>query len=314
MNHSRRLWCRFVLSVLFTLASHLAAEPPKPTLVDVAYGTHPRQKLDFYKAVSEKPAPVVMHIHGGGWHNGDKSSFNDAAPFLAAGISVAVINYRFLPDAEKANVKPPLKMPMQDAARALQFVRSKAVEWNLDKARIAATGSSAGACTSLWLAFHSDMADPKSSDPIARESTRLWCAAVVRAQTSFDPKEMIEWIPNIAYGPHVFGFKSSDGKRPAPFAEFVAKRESILPWIAEYSPCALVTADDPPVYLFYDLVPAVGQTQENPTHSANFGVKLAEKCKEQGVECELVYPGAREVKHAKLHEYLIEKLRASGTR
>jgi len=69
--------------------------------------------------------------------------------------------------------------PLGDAARALQFVRSKAAEWNIDKTRIGATGGSAGACSSLWLAFHDDLADPKSSDPVARESTRLLCAAVI---------------------------------------------------------------------------------------------------------------------------------------
>ena len=50
------------------------------------------------------------------------------------------------------------------------------------------------------------MADPKSKDPIARESTRLWCAAVMGAQTSLDPKELKEWTPNSRYGGHAFGF------------------------------------------------------------------------------------------------------------
>lgn len=68
---------------------------------------------------------------------------------------------------------PPVKGPLSDAARPLQFVRSKATEWNVDKERIAASGGSAGTCSSLWLAFHTDMADPKSEDPVAHESTRL---------------------------------------------------------------------------------------------------------------------------------------------
>ena len=38
-------------------------------------------------------------------------------------------------------------------------MRSKAGEWNIDKKRIGATGGSAGGCSSLWLAFHDDMAD-----------------------------------------------------------------------------------------------------------------------------------------------------------
>src|SRR5207247_1560778 len=108
--------------------------------------------------------------------------------------SVVSINYRFVSEAAAAGIKPPVQWPLHDAARALQFVRSKADEWNLDKSRIAASGSSAGACSALWLAFHDDLADPKSSDPTGRESTRLFCAAVVRAQTSLDPKQMTKWI------------------------------------------------------------------------------------------------------------------------
>ena len=46
-------------------------------------------------------------------------------------------------------------------------------------------------------------------------------------------------------------------KKITQFDEFLAKRETILPWIAEYSPYALVTADDPPVYLVYSAPPAL---------------------------------------------------------
>ena len=190
----------------------LFAEAPKPTLANMAYGLHERQVLDFYKAPADKPTPLLFFIHGGGWLNGDKSGFNNAAPYLAAGISVVSINYRFIPQAEADRLVPPVHGPLHDAARALQFVRSKAAEWNIDKARIGASGGSAGACSSLWLAFHPDLADPKSSDPVARESTRLWCAAVVRAQTTLDPAQMKEWTPNSGYGAHAFGFKGDKAK------------------------------------------------------------------------------------------------------
>ena len=136
--------------------------------MNLSYGKHPRQVLDFYQATSDKPTPVVFYIHGGGWQGGDKRGFN-AKPFLDKGISVVAINYRFVQDGVQENVQPPVKAPLEDAARALQFVRSKAAEWNLDKKRIAATGDSAGGCSSLWLAFHDDLADPASSDPIASQ-------------------------------------------------------------------------------------------------------------------------------------------------
>jgi hypothetical protein len=146
---------------------------------------------------------------------------------------------------------------------------------------------------------------------VARESTRLWCAAVNGAQTSLDPRQLKEWTPNSRYGGHAFGFMDPKDikSRDTRFAEFLAAREQVLPWIKEYSPFEHVSAGDPPVYLIYNAAPALGQPQKDPTHTANYGVKLQEKCKSVGVECELVYPGAPNVKHSSIIEFLIATLK-----
>src|SRR5947207_12799816 len=254
---------------------------PTPTVADYAYGKdHERQKFDFWQAKSDKPTPVVLLIHGGGWVNGDKTGYgtNMIQPFLDQGISVAALNYRFIAQAMEQKVEPPVKACLHDAARALQTIRSKAKEWNVDTKRVGSTGGSAGACTSLWLALHDDLADPKSSDPVARESSRLTCAAVLSAQTSLDPKELREWIPNAVYGGHAFGFAGPSRGLREEFELLIANREKVMPWIKEYSPIELVSPDDPPIYLDYpnQKTPhAVGQKETDPTHSAMYGVKLA---------------------------------------
>ena len=66
--------------------------------------------------------------------------------------------------------------------------------------------------------------------------------------------------------------------------------------------------------MIYPAPPALGQNQKDPTHTANFGVKLQEHCKEIGVECELVYPGAPDVKHPKVEDYIIETLKAPSVK
>ncbi len=292
----------------------LASNPPlpEPTEYDVAYGPHPKQVMHFWKAESDKLTPLLLFIHGGGWTGGGRmSGLSGMLPaLLKAGISVASVEYRFISEATADGEQPPVNGPMHDAARALQFVRSKSAEWNIDKKRIAASGGSAGACSSLWLAFHPDMADPQSSDPVARESTRLLCAAVSAPQTTLDPQQMKDWTPNSSYGAHAFGFVGDTAKKISSFDSFLAGREKILPWIAEYSPYALVTSDDPPIYMNFSTPPALGQPQKDPTHTSNFGVKLQEHCKEAGVECQLVYPGAPDVKQASIQEYLIQRLTA----
>jgi acetyl esterase/lipase len=278
---------------------------PKPAHSEVRYGPHARNVLDFWQAKSDKPTPLVLVIHGGGWNSGSKERVNriaDVKRLLDAGISVAANNYRYVPQAVEEGVTPPVKAPMHDSARALQFLRSKATEWNIDPARVAAAGSSAGACTSLWLAYHDDLADSKSADPVARQSTRLLGAAVIGAQTTLDPKQAKEWTPNSRYGGHAFGKKS--------FAEALADRDSILPWIAEYSPYALASKDDPPVALFYVKPPAMGKEEADPTHSANFGVGMQQRCKELGIGCEFVHPGTPDAKHKTPTDYLISLLKA----
>jgi acetyl esterase/lipase len=294
----------------------LAANPPipEPTLFDVPYGSHRKQVLHFWKAESDRPTPLLLFIHGGGWAKGHRlGGLKAMLPgLLKEGISVVSVGYRFINEAVADGVNPPVDGPLKDAARALQFVRSKAAEWNIDKMRIAASGGSAGACTSLWLAFHNDLADPTSADPIARESTRLICAAVDGAQTTLDPAQMKEWTPNSTYGGHAFGFSGDPGKRITSFSRFLEGREKILPWIAEYSPYALVTPDDPAIYLRYSTPPALGQEEKDPTHTANFGVKLQERLRAVGVPCELSYPGAPDSLHSSSYDYLVEKLKSAA--
>lgn len=278
--------------------------PPKPTVENLHYGDHARQVIDFWKANSEKPTPLVLYIHGGGWRGGDKAGIRKSVSlFLNQGISVAAINYRYVQQGQAMGVKPPVKAPLHDAARALQFIRSKAKEWNIDKKRIGATGGSAGGCSSLWLALHDDLADPKNEDPIAHESTRLYCAAVNGAQTSLDPKELLDWMPNYKYGAHAFGLRN--------IQELVEKREEVLKWIKEYSPLANISKDDPPLFLNYggNKIAKKGDEPKDPTHSVLLGLLLKEKAKGTGVEVIVNYPAQRSKDYSGTYDFLIKRLK-----
>src|SRR5438874_12911894 len=100
--------------------------------------------------------------------------------------------------------------------------------------------------------------------------------------------------------------------RAEEFEQLIANREKVLPWIKEYSPIELVTPDDPPIYLDYpnqQTPPAVGQQERDPTHSATYGVKLAEKLQSAGVEVVLAYPGHEDQKYGSIEKFLIAKLK-----
>lgn len=111
---------------------------------DVKYGPHPRHVLDFWKAESDQPTPLVVYIHGGGFVGGDKRGVPGGLvkECLQSGISVAAIHYRFV-------TTHPFPAPQHDGGRAIQFLRHQAKQWNIDPTRIAAYGGSAGGPTSI---------------------------------------------------------------------------------------------------------------------------------------------------------------------
>ena len=295
----------------------------KPTYAHVAYGEDSQQFIDFYKADSDKPTPLIVYIHGGAWTGGSAGGIVKTDVFgkqnqhgegvlelLNKGISVASVEYRFVSKAIKEGIKPPVEWPMHDAARALQFIRSKAKDWNIDVKRIGATGSSAGGCTILWLAMHPDMAVLNSSDPIARESTRLNWVGVLNAQTTLDPKQLFEWFKSPSYGAHAFGFvRNVNNKDVSDMDACLAARAEIIPWIKEFSPIEFASADDSPICLAYTAAPQKkGEPQLDSVHGAEFGVHLKEKLDCLGVESYLIYPNQTESLYKDHIDFLVRNL------
>ena len=252
-----------------------AAPKPKPDMANVSYGPHERNVLDLWKAKSSAPTPLVVFIHGGGFRAGSK----DGVPvgllegLLAKGISVMAINYRLSPEVS-------FPAHYMDSARAIQFARSQAKEWNLDPKRVGSTGGSAGAGTSLWIGFHDEMADPKNPDPVLRQSTRLTCMAVTGAQSSYDPRVIKAWVAeSAARHPALegfFGIKPEERETPKAFQRYEAA-----------SAINHLTRDDPPVYAFYAearVLPPDAKAGAG-IHHINFGLRLKEKMDPLGIEC-----------------------------
>ena len=110
-----------------------------PDMENVSYGPHERNVLDLWKAKSDKPTPLVVFIHGGGFVNGDKRQVRGRPVIdqcLDAGARSPRSITAFASTLEFRDI-------LRDAGRAIQFVRAHAKEWNIDPARIAAFGSSA---------------------------------------------------------------------------------------------------------------------------------------------------------------------------
>jgi hypothetical protein len=173
---------------------------------------------------------------------------------------------------------------MEDGVRVVQFVRSKAADWNIDPQRVAVSGGSAGAVMALWIALNDDQADGSGIDSVARLSSRVSCAISYGGPTSLDPEVILE---------HVGG---SPQIHPSllPFYGVAHLDELQLPekrsLVERASPINHVTADDPPLYLKHNSavtgppVPADASFGES-IHHAKFGRLLKDRCDALGVRC-----------------------------
>jgi acetyl esterase/lipase len=106
--------------------------------------------LAFPKGHADRPRPAVVVIHGGGWIEGDKSSFDvqrtpgNIVDFAAAGFVAASVNYRLSGEA-------PFPAGLYDCQAAVRWLRGHAREYHLDPNRIGAYGNSAGGHLALLL-------------------------------------------------------------------------------------------------------------------------------------------------------------------
>jgi arylformamidase len=105
--------------------------------LDVAYGPHPLQRMDLFRAAGARG--TVVFIHGGYWRSLDKADFAFvAAPFLACGLSVATFNYRLCPAASIGEI-------IADCEAALAWLLANGPKRGLPADQVALTGHSAGA-------------------------------------------------------------------------------------------------------------------------------------------------------------------------
>ena len=257
-----------------------------PDLANVAYGPHQRNVLDLWKAKSDRPTPLVVHFHGGGFTQGDKTWISSALLeiCLQKGISVATANYRY-------STQAPYPAQLQDSARAVQFLRSHAGEWNLNPKAVAVTGGSAGGVISMWLGFFDDMADPKSDDPVRRQSTRPTVIGPVDGQSTLDPRvaakligeEATRWVGTFPAS-HLFGI---------PKGEDILKAQRAFPLYEEASPINHLTADATPVFTYYTNPPGPlpPRSHNDALHNIRFGYALKEHMDKLGVECVLRHSG-----------------------
>lgn len=143
--------------------------------------------------------PLAVFIHGGGYVANDRNDLFDplknyqdkVEKLVQNGVAVVTIDYDLLKTAETEGVVRCLR----HCTNAIQYFRKNAGKFNIKKNKIGLWGMSAGATTSLWIAFNKDM--KKSSGPIIwQQSTRVQAVVALKPQASLN---ILNWQPDIFY-------------------------------------------------------------------------------------------------------------------
>ena len=107
---------------------------------NVVYAKYGERKLlaDMITPRNARALPALVVVHGGGWHNGDKTKFQALSIRLAKlGYAVAAIEYRLADEAA-------FPAAINDCFAAVRFLRENAQRFHIDPDRIGAVGGSAG--------------------------------------------------------------------------------------------------------------------------------------------------------------------------
>ena len=187
--------------------------------------------------------------------------------FPAKGVAVVAVQLRTMNDAVEDKVSEPISYVMGDA----------------------------------------DRADPKSTDPVLQQSTRVTCVAAYRCQPSIDPQRMQEWVPGVKWGAPALGCS---------FEESLKRRDELLPIIRRWSPDALIHSGAAPIYFEneWSLTKPDDITQVNyDVHSPAWGLGFQKLAQQAGAVCYVKFPGRPTEGYADIWDFVVKELKANPT-
>lgn len=231
------------LAVVGLVVSLSVATAHAQTRIDrnVVYGMYSGLALLMDVHFPERPnGHGIIAIQGSGWN---APLGYDAAPLKTrvsawrdltnAGYTLFAINHRASPRFE-------YPAGVEDAQRAVRYIRHNASTFGIDPNRIGAIGASSGAHLAAMLGTLDGRGDESDTDPINRASSKV--QTVVGIFGPFDLRR----VRTILGGPAVALFV---GVRPLPEGTTPSAPEALR--YAAASPITYVTADDPPFLLFH---------------------------------------------------------------
>ncbi|MCS7467820.1 alpha/beta hydrolase fold domain-containing protein [Stieleria sp. ICT_E10.1] len=205
---------------------------------DVVFGTGGGRDLTMHlvlpKEKSEKPLPVYVWIHGGGWQGGTKDGgVRQVLPLVRSGFVGATIEYRLTGEAA-------FPAQIEDCKCAIRFLRAHATKYNLDVDRIAVGGSSAGGHLVALLGTSGGVKALEGSGGWPDQSSRVQAVVDLYGPTDFQT-----FVTTPGYEPH-----NRDGSPESKLlggGEVLKKPEGIK----RVNPITYVDKDDPPFLIIH---------------------------------------------------------------
>jgi acetyl esterase/lipase len=268
----------FCVALVLLPAARLEAAPV-PVETNVVYGMYSGLALlmDVYRPAKPNGAAIVA-IQGSGWYTAMRYDaqtirsrsevIEHAQRFALAGYTVFVISHRSTPRFH-------YPAQIEDAQRAVRYVRFHAPEYLVDPARVGAWGSSSGGHLAELLGMQDGAGDAGDTDPVNRLSAKV--RAVVTLFAPADLPAMFSKTVRPGALTALMGFEYLDPSKRGPGTLRDNEFENV-----EYrraSPITYVTTDDPPTLLMHgdeDVVVPLEQSElmERALRAAGVKVRL----------------------------------------
>jgi len=240
-----------LLSVLCVMPLATSAAPEYKVIRDVEYARPAgfSIKLDAHIPPGKGPFPAVILVHGGGWSEGDKDGkFIQPlfGPLDQTGFAWFSINYRLAPQFS-------YPAPAEDLEAAVRFVKQHAAEYNVNPARIALMGESAGGHLVNVVGAKND-------------------AGVAAVVCFYGPIDLVEWSKRLEGKPLTSNVQA--------FFRMHALDEEGRSHIREASPRIYLNSKTPPFLVIH------GTRDEAVSYSQ--ALLTVELLKKRGVPCDLI--------------------------
>lgn len=238
------------------------------TSIDYIGSNNPRQTLDLYipDDITQK-APLIIFIHGGGWHSGGTENvLTWCDTLLANNFIVAAINYRFSQDS----IFP---AQIYDCKAAVRWLKANADLYSIDTSKIGLIGVSAGTHLASLIGLSSDV--PLLED--LSQGNSNFKSRINAVVDFYGPSNLLE----------MSDYSGSECPSPRNYDEEGSVVTQLLGCIAAdcpekalfASPISYVDSDDPPFLIYHGTSDCVVPNNQS--------IKLYSKLLENNVDAHL---------------------------